>query len=298
MSRKAPKLPPPLLAGGSLIQLEKGLELLRELAAELQDDGPRQLWDNVKSCQRDLENLDASLQERLGAFDKTLQERCEASADAADDLNGEIQTLNGKLTGAVTTMRDSIATSSDALAVQARASSQDLATIREQLETMCAGVEDVRGAVTALEADTTGADNHEDVCARLQTLKETTEDQLSQHIARIREALLQRIASIPPPPSLEGCRNADLEGPLKEYADTRTASARADLQQEVEATASSLRTELGDGLKALREEVAEGLGPLKVLLGDLLERVESREGCCPCMKGELPAPMDALKLEL
>ena len=37
---------------------------------------------------------------------------------------------------------------------------------------------------------------------------------------------------------------------------------------------------------------------MKVLLGDLLERVESREGCCPCMKGELPAPMDALKLEL
>ena len=36
-SRKQPKVPPPLLAGGSLIQLEKGLELLRELAAELHE---------------------------------------------------------------------------------------------------------------------------------------------------------------------------------------------------------------------------------------------------------------------
>ena len=29
-----------------------------------------------------------------------------------------------------------------------------------------------------------------------------------------------------------------------------------------------------------------------------MERVESKEACCPCQKGELPAPMDALKIEL
>ena len=41
-----------------------------------------------------------------------------------------------------------------------------------------------------------------------------------------------------------------------------------------------------------------GIGPLKVLLTELMARVESREGCCPCMKGELPAPMDALKIDV
>ena len=41
-----------------------------------------------------------------------------------------------------------------------------------------------------------------------------------------------------------------------------------------------------------------GIGPLKVLLSELMERVESREGCCPCMKAELPEPLMNLKLEL
>ena len=78
----------------------------------------------------------------------------------------------------------------------------------------------------------------------------------------------------------------------------RMASARADLEGAIAASASSLQTQLADGLGALREEMAEGLGPLKVLLTELMERVESKEACCPCQKGELPAPMDALKIEL
>ncbi len=127
----------------------------QELAAELQDDGPRQLWDNVKSCQRNLEKLEVSLDERLGAFDQALQAASTTSADTADDLQGDLQTLGTKLTGAVTTMRDSIATSNEALAAQERAATQDMAAIRRDLQIMCADLEDVRGAVTTLEARTT-----------------------------------------------------------------------------------------------------------------------------------------------
>ena len=73
---------------------------------------------------------------------------------------------------------------------------------------------------------------------------------------------------------------------------------RADLEGAIAASASSLQTQLADGLGALREEMAAGLGPLKVLLSELLARVDSNAACCPCQKGELPAPMDALKIEL
>ena len=31
---------------------------------------------------------------------------------------------------------------------------------------------------------------------------------------------------------------------------------------------------------------------------ELMERVESKEACCPCQKGELPEPLMNLKLEL
>jgi hypothetical protein len=159
-------------------------------------------------------------------------------------------------------------------------------------------LQSVGAAVTTLEGNTTVADNHEEVCAKLEKLKETSDSQLTEEITRLRETLLERIASIPSPPSLEGCRNDDLEGPLKEYADMRVNSARTDMQREIAACASSLRTQLGDELTALREEMTEGLGPLKVLLTELMQRVESKEACCPCQKGELPAPMDALKIEL
>jgi len=134
--------------------------------------------------------------------------------------------------------------------------------------------------------------------AKLEKLKESTEEQLTEEMARLRALLLERIACTPHPPSLEGCRNDDLEGPLKEYADMRMDSARSDLEGAIAACASSLRTQLGDELAALHEEMTEGLGPLKVLLTELMERVESKEACCPCQKGELPEPMDALKIEL
>ena len=156
----------------------------------------------------------------------------------------------------------------------------------------------MRGAVTTLEADTTVADNHEDMSAKLEKLKQTSDSQLTEEIVTLRASLLERIACIPPPPSLDGCRNDDLEGPLKEYADMRVNSARTDLQREIAASISSVRTQLADGLGALREEMTEGLGPLKVLLTELMERVESKEACCPCQKGELPEPLMNLKLEL
>ena len=130
-SRKQPKVPPPLLAGGSLIQLEKGLELLRELAAELQDDGPRQLWDDVKAVKRDVEKLGTSLDDRLGAFDKALEERCAASADIADDLNGEIQTLGTKLQTLVADQAAATTTNNDALAAQERAAALDMGSLRQ-----------------------------------------------------------------------------------------------------------------------------------------------------------------------
>ena len=244
------------MAGDSLVQLEKGLELLKNLAVELQDDGPQQLWDNVKSCQRELLALQTSLDDRLEEINKALQAASTTSADTADDLQRDLQALDGKLMGAVTTMRDSIATSNDAAAAQERAASKDMAAIRRDLQIMCADLESTQSLVTSLEGDTTVASNHEDVCAKLETLKETTEEQLTQEIARLRETTLERINCIPPPPSLEGCRNDELEGPLKEYADMRMDGTRADLQREIEASASSLRTELADGLGALREEMA------------------------------------------
>ena len=113
-SRKA-KIPPPILAGDSLIQLERGLALLKNLASQLQDDPGQQLWNDVKSCQRELAGLQTSFDERLGEIDKALQERCAVSADAADDLNGEIQTLGTKLQALAKDQATATTHSNDAL---------------------------------------------------------------------------------------------------------------------------------------------------------------------------------------